>query len=787
MRLPPRPRSTPISRGSVSPPSAASRTTLFLAALLVAWGAGCSDDVAVLPGANHPPTPPAAPGPAELAHRGTSTLDLLLAIDNSRSMAEKQALLADAAVDIISSLSNPLCIDSDGVPSQVQPSSAFGVCPPGTARQYSPFFDVHIGLVSSSLGGHGADACGAVAGAVGNDDRGHLLARSDALGGPDVPTYQDRGFLSWDPKAELAPPGEPDLSNLVANLRTMVGGVGQSGCGFESQLESVYRFLADPEPYATIAVGVDGKVETHGVDETLLQQRKDFLRPSSLLAVVLLSDENDCSIKESGQFYLAAQLATSSGPYHLPKARAACATDPLSACCRSCGQPAGNDESGSPCPEDPSCALHDDLSDAPNLRCFDQKRRFGIDFLYPTARYVDALSQPTIQNRSGQLVPNPVFSDLAPEDGDSEIRDAGRVFLLGLVGVPWQDLARNPHDASQGYRRFDELSQPDAQGVTGWDIVLGAPSEGIPPLDPLMAESIEPRSGVNPATGVPLAPPDAPNGAHPVNGHERSIPLRDDLQYTCIFDLPAPRDCGPSSTEVACDCAEPENDSPLCEPNPSDLDADGAPRRTLQVRAKAYPGLRELEVLRGLGDQGIPGSVCPNPAASWQYGGYVGSGHQLVSTLQRVALYTGPPCLAAPLAPDGAGQVACVVVEAQRSATCDCSGPGREPVSPEHAAVRDAIAEGPGAVDNGWNCFCEVTQLAGPELDACRLDVSYVPVVDGESVDGWCYIDATTSPPTGDPTLVEDCPADQARTLRLVGGGMPSPGATELYVCEQAP
>ena len=32
---------------------------------------------------------------------------------------------------------------------------------------------------------------------------------------------------------------------------------------------------------------------------------------------------------------------------------------------------------------------------------------------------------------------------------------------------------------------------------------------------------------------------------------------------------------------------------------------------TTQIRAKAYPGIRELQVLQGLNDQAIVASICP--------------------------------------------------------------------------------------------------------------------------------------------------------------------------------
>jgi hypothetical protein len=741
----------------------------------------CSGEVQVSPGSPPPP-------PSFVQRFGSSTIDtmdLVLALDNSRSMADKQQILAEAVQDLVAGLLHPPCLAADGLPTAEQPDAPQDPCPVGSRRAFPPILDVHIGMITSSLGGHGADGCTVVPGKPetnSNNDSGHLVARLDAAGGADVPTYQEKKFLAWDPKQQLSPPGEGDPGTLIQNLRALVTGAGQSGCGYESQLESAYRFLVDPAPYETIAVGADGKIVTEGVDGALLQQRADFLRPDSLLAIVLLSDENDCSIKEHGQFYLAAQLNTSGGAYHLPKARAACASDPLSACCRSCGQPAGVDENGNACPEDPTCGLHDEGSDPANLRCFEQKRRFGIDFLYPTARYVEAFSSVTIQDRTGQLVPNPLFLDLDPTDTRSNIRDAGLVFVAGIVGVPWQDLARDPSDLTQGFRSHDELAAPNAEGVTGWDVILGDPESGVAPLDPHMRESVEPRAGKNPITGDVIAPPNAPNGTNAINGHEYTNAGRDDLQYACVFDLPEGRNCGTGSTEVSCDCQDPNNDNPLCEPNPDDLDASGLPRRTLQVRAKAYPGLRELAVLKGLGAQGIVGSVCPrqltNPdAPDYGYRPAIGA------LVDRLTPNVSGSCFPRSLAPDEAGRVPCAFIEARVAPVCDCQGAARAPVPPEHAALLAAAAADPFVQTVGASCFCEVSQLAGDALAACQYDLADVPTVAGQAVDGWCYVDATTSPPTGDPALVSLCPESEQRILRLVGEGAPKSGAMLFFGC----
>src|SRR5260221_4664774 len=103
-----------------------------------------------------------------------------------------------------------------------------------------------------------------------------------------------------------------------------------------------------------------------GVDSALLQQRADFLRQDSALVVVLVTDEDDCSVRESSDYFYALQAVAQSAAFHLPPPRTACATNPDDPCCASCGQaaPAG-------CPPDPACskAALDASLDPLNLRC----------------------------------------------------------------------------------------------------------------------------------------------------------------------------------------------------------------------------------------------------------------------------------------------------------------------------------------------------------------------------------------------------------------------------------
>lgn len=530
--------------------------------------------------------PPDPPGPILQANK----IDLLLVVDNSRSMADKQEILARATADLVQSVTNPPCVDANGNLGQT-PATPQDSCPTGQVRRHAPVADIHVGVISTSIGGHGSDSCPDIDQSsscqpnanLTNNDKGHLLSRADACQSlTSVPTYQDQGFLAWDLNGTMSPPGLNDPGELSTNLATMVKGAGQIGCGYESQLESWYRFLVDPEPYESITV-VNGNAEPAGTDVVLLQQRAQFLRPDSMLVILALTDENDCSINESGQYFFAAQLRSGGTPFHLPKPRSECATDPNDPCCKSCGEAQDN------CPVDPTCtgpngtiAMLTDAEDSINLRCFDQKRRFGIDFLYPVERYINALQQPTIANRAGELVANPIFSNLG--SSNAPVRDSGLVFMATISGVPWQEIARTDMDLSQGFKNATEMVQDGT-----WNAVLGA--SGNAPTNPYMIESIQPRAGI-PAGNI-------------YNGGDRSIAGADDLQYACTFPLTTPRNCSDPSL-TACDCNDPNNDNPLCAPDPNN---NGA--RTMQVAAKAYPSPRTMRVVEGVGNQGILTSICP--------------------------------------------------------------------------------------------------------------------------------------------------------------------------------
>lgn len=678
-----------------------------------------------------------------LTQTGVDKIDLLLAIDNSISMADKQAILAEAVPDLVDRLVQPICVDDTGTPTGDK-VDAMGECATGKP-EFPPVTDINVGIISSSLGALTAKQCDGLTGMNPSvNDKGHLLDR-----GPTgtVPTYNGLGFLAWDPGGKRMPPGESSATAFTGALTDMVIGVGQVGCGYEMQLESIVRFLADPEPYDKLIDQGSGNLARDGVDQTIIQQRKDFMRSNSLLAIIMLSDENDCSIDIGGQ----GKLVLEPAPFY--KSTEECAADPTDKCCTSCALP--NPDG---CAADPSCGAQGTANadrytateDSVNLRCFNQKQRYGVDFLYPVQRYVNAFTQSKVDAKSRTFisdneannVQNPIFSDLSGQG--LPVRDPGLVFVAGIVGVPWQRLSRtddsgNP-DLTRGFKTYNELAQDNA-----FDALIGDPDKQIKPTDPIMQESVASR-------GVA--------GTEP-NGGDRNIPNNDDVQYTCIFPLDTPVPNGPDCD----DCVDASCNNPLC-------DLGGT--TTTQINAKAYPGLREMGVLRGMGDQGIFASICPanktnSGAADYGYRPAVGA------IIDRLKTELGGQCLPRTLTPDSEGNVPCLVLEASATnGNCVCDPP-RVAIpsdSPKYNAVK-AAQNDPFANDQ-WDCFCEIQQLTGDDRDACQTQQD-------AQVDGWCYVDPAAG--AGSPDLVANCPPNEKRIVRFVGGGEPQSGATVFITC----
>jgi hypothetical protein len=416
---------------------------------------------------------------------------------------------------------------------------------------------------------------------------------------PGLTTFNDSGFLAWGPNAD------PKLETVVAELGPMIDAAGSTGCGYESSLEAWYRFLIDPAPPAAIVLN-QTIAEPQGIDDGLLAQRKAFLRSDSVLAIVMLSDENDCSIVDRGYGWL---IARSSPMY---RSTSACAANPNDACCQSCGEQqahagCGQISADAECVKGTMLAQeHDDL----NLRCYEQKRRFGFSLLQPVERYIEGLTRQRIFDDNDQVVNNPLFAGPAPH------RHPSQVILTGIVGVPWQDVADDASLASPTALKL--LTGGELAKKGRWAIMLGDSTASPPvlPTDPFMLETPDDRSALSSVHAHPLVPSaqlvpatSMNPQANVINGHEEANLGNRDLQPACIFPLATPMVCDQAANDAdkSCRCFQEDlpYNSPLCQP------PGGGASTTTQYFDQAYPGLRHLQVLKGLGDNGITSSICP--------------------------------------------------------------------------------------------------------------------------------------------------------------------------------
>jgi hypothetical protein len=86
-------------------------------------------------------------------------MDLLFMIDNSPSMADKRDVLTAAVPDLVRRLVSPTCVDDTGTAVGQTPTDPAAPCPSSTVREIKPTTDLHVAVITSSLGGHGAPIC----------------------------------------------------------------------------------------------------------------------------------------------------------------------------------------------------------------------------------------------------------------------------------------------------------------------------------------------------------------------------------------------------------------------------------------------------------------------------------------------------------------------------------------------------------------------------------------------------------------------------------------------------
>jgi hypothetical protein len=247
--------------------------------------------------------------------------------------------------------------------------------------------------------------------------------------------------------------------------------------------------------------------------------------------------------------------------------------------------------------------------------------------------------------------------------------------------------------------------------------------------------------------------------------------------------LSEPRPCDASEPDCDCGADDLARNRSLCSPS------GAGPAETTQYWAKAYPGLRHLDVLQRFGENAIVASICPKVTDDSDPS--YGYNPAMDAIIGRLSIALRNPCLPRELVPatdpENFGKLPCVVIEAaapSADGACSCdAGRQRRDASRE---IREPVAQklGLGGHCGGLGqracdsfCMCEILQTEGPARDACQNDQFPDP-----SALGYCYIDAESDPPVGNPALVADC-APHKRQLRFVGEDTPANGAVAVVAC----
>ncbi|MBI2892466.1 MAG: hypothetical protein HYY06_02875 [Deltaproteobacteria bacterium] len=183
--------------------------------------------------------------PERHCFEGGAKLDLLFMVDDSNSMAQEQANLASNFSRLIDALVDPPDRNGDGWP------------------DWEALEDVHVGVVSSDLG-----------------TGGYVIRTCDDPVDGDGGELLHAGNTRMENCAEDYPTYLEGPSGRLASDFGCIATLGTGGCGFEQQLESVRRALVD-----------------RGQDANA-----GFLRPDSAVAIVLVTDEDDCSASDPSIF-----------------------------------------------------------------------------------------------------------------------------------------------------------------------------------------------------------------------------------------------------------------------------------------------------------------------------------------------------------------------------------------------------------------------------------------------------------------------------------------------------
>lgn len=201
-------------------------------------------------------------------------LDLLFVVDDSGSMAEEQSEL----IDRIPHLVQVLATGDSGLDGTID---------------FHPARSIHVGIVSSDMGTAAATGLSTSCTAIGDD--GLLRAA------PATCTGTQHGPVFDFEQGEDADAFASDVG-CAADLGTM-------GCGLEQPLESMLKALTPTAPQLWTIPGYEPPTFLTGAGHGgATDANAGLVRDDSVLAIILISDENDTSQAD-------ASLYTEASPY----------------------------------------------------------------------------------------------------------------------------------------------------------------------------------------------------------------------------------------------------------------------------------------------------------------------------------------------------------------------------------------------------------------------------------------------------------------------------------------
>jgi hypothetical protein len=208
---------------------------------------------------------------------------------------------------------------------------------PKPKPDFPPVQSLHIGVVSSDMGVNGAPpqkSCGALSF---KPDERNTSTTTEFLVKPlgddgvlQTSTVVATGGIWVQPTPGATPvekvPGDPSCQGIVfpagqkyidfqagvtvpadtAKRFSCVAKLGKNGCGLEQQLESALKSLTPPDSPIKFSGSATNGAPTSGQGDAINMNavsgpNRGFLRQDSILAVVFVTDEEDCSIPDASR------------------------------------------------------------------------------------------------------------------------------------------------------------------------------------------------------------------------------------------------------------------------------------------------------------------------------------------------------------------------------------------------------------------------------------------------------------------------------------------------------